>query len=175
MSAHQQEEEQQQQQQQQQKQSVSTANENIPQQQQQQGEECEKPEKKFRVFVCKICRKQLFTDDNLVAHPPPPNNHPSKFKYRRTPDYYALQLQKEQQEKGLDFNDFGENCTSWFIEPGMEWMGETTEVEGKIMCPKCGTRVGSWKWAGIQCSCGIWHSPGFQVPKSKVDPIYKSK
>lgn len=145
------------------------------QQQQQQQEEGEEEPEQYRVFVCSICRKQLFTEDDLVAHPPPPSNHPSKFKYRRFPDYYALQLQKEQQEKGVDFKDFGENCTSWFVEPGMEWMGQTTEVEGKIMCPKCGTRVGSWKWAGIQCSCGIWHSPGFQIPKSKVNPIYRPK
>jgi hypothetical protein len=29
----------------------------------------------------------------------------------------------------------------------------SSDVEGKLNCPKCGTRVGVLKWAGAQCSC----------------------
>jgi hypothetical protein len=31
--------------------------------------------------------------------------------------------------------------------------GQSEDVEGKLVCPKCTTRVGSLKWAGTQCSC----------------------
>ena len=41
--------------------------------------------------------------------------------------------------------------------------------DGKIACPKCSTRVGNYNWSGMQCSCGAWITPAFQVIKSKVD------
>lgn len=43
------------------------------------------------------------------------------------------------------------------------------DIEGKICCPKCSARLGSYNWAGAQCSCGAWVAPAVQVIKSKVD------
>jgi hypothetical protein len=48
----------------------------------------------------------------------------------------------------------GMECTSIFIDAALEWMGEMSETEGKLQCPKCSGKVGSWNWAGAQCSCG---------------------
>jgi hypothetical protein len=65
----------------------------------------------------------------------------------------------------------------------MDWMGDVSAIEGKLNCPKCSGRVGSWKWNGDQCSCGYdatfddnssslfsaWQTPFFQVLKARVD------
>jgi hypothetical protein len=29
-------------------------------------------------------------------------------------------------------------------------------------------QIGSWNWAGSQCSCGQWVAPAMQFPMSKV-------
>lgn len=61
-------------------------------------------------------------------------------------------------------------CSSYFIEP-VEWMEPTIIgcLQGKITCPKCAGRLGSFDWAGAQCSCGRWITPSFQIHKNKVD------
>eukprot|EP00922_Rhytidocystis_sp_ex-Travisia-forbesii_P056808 GHVS01084025.1.p1 GENE.GHVS01084025.1~~GHVS01084025.1.p1 ORF type:complete len:248 (-),score=68.88 GHVS01084025.1:733-1476(-) len=61
-------------------------------------------------------------------------------------------------------------CTSVFVE-AMAWMGELADNSGKLTCgnPKCGQKLGSWCWYGLQCSCGMWHTPAFQVHLAKVD------
>jgi len=59
-------------------------------------------------------------------------------------------------------------CTSYFVEQ-MSWLGTLDEVEGKIYCPKCCTKIGSYMWAGMTCSCGAWIVPAFQVLHNKVD------
>ena len=41
--------------------------------------------------------------------------------------------------------------------------------EGKLMCPGCGTRFGTFCWSGTTCSCGSWVVPAIQVPMSRVD------
>lgn len=45
------------------------------------------------------------------------------------------------------------SCSSIFVER-KEWMGSMSEIEGKLVCPKCLSKLGSFKWAGDQCSCG---------------------
>lgn len=42
------------------------------------------------------------------------------------------------------------------------------EVEGKLSCPKCATRLGTYCWAGAQCSCGAWVTPAFQVRQASA-------
>ena len=54
----------------------------------------------------------------------------------------------------------------------MTWMGiiGNYEVQGKLKC-SCGQKLGSFHWAGMQCSCGAWVTPAFAVGKSKVDAV----
>ncbi|XP_063900825.1 dual specificity protein phosphatase 12-like [Zophobas morio] len=59
-------------------------------------------------------------------------------------------------------------CTSFFTKP-MEWMHIPLGlISGKLFCPKCHYRLGSFHMAGIQCSCGSWVSPGYQLHQKKV-------
>lgn len=46
---------------------------------------------------------------------------------------------------------------------------EEGALEGKLSCAHCDARLGYFNWAGIQCSCGSWITPAFQLHKSRVD------
>ena len=39
----------------------------------------------------------------------------------------------------------------------------------QILCPKCSVRLGSFNWAGEQCSCSQWVVPSLQIHMSKID------
>jgi dual specificity phosphatase 12 len=103
------------------------------------------------VYCCKRCRKALFRDSNL--------NKEDHDKHTRHSFHNT----------GKKAGGGGESaCTSYFLKEPEKWM-ELTEIEGKLTCPGCQTRFGSYVWAGSQCSCGFWVVPAIQIPKSKAD------
>ncbi|XP_045472736.1 dual specificity protein phosphatase MPK-4-like [Harmonia axyridis] len=58
---------------------------------------------------------------------------------------------------------------SFFIEP-LEWMNVTQVPEGKLYCPKCKNKLGSFSWIkSCQCPCGRQITPAFYINPSKVD------
>ena len=64
-------------------------------------------------------------------------------------------------------------CSHHFLEP-LLWMApelEEQKLEGKLECPntKCKSKVGSYAWHGMKCSCGEWIIPGISLARSKVD------
>ncbi|KAJ9096797.1 hypothetical protein QFC21_005068 [Naganishia friedmannii] len=67
-------------------------------------------------------------------------------------------------------------CSGYFVEPltWMEPMLASGALVGKITCPneKCGAKIGSFDWAGVQCGCKEWVTPGFCIHRSKVDEIW---
>lgn len=91
------------------------------------------------VYCCRKCRQVLFAESNVSTVP---------------------------HEGGIAF-DTGKRkeCTSHFLLEPEPYMKQ----EGKLACPKCDTRFGTFVWAGSQCSCGFWCVPAIQIPKSKVD------
>ena len=108
-------------------------------------------------YACKRCRTVLFDSTQIEPHAPPPS-HVCTFKYRRS---FGVAAQAEPEKR----------CTSMFLQPCQEWMGDITAQDGRLLCPKCQAVVGKWKWGGLQCSCSVWHTPAFQVPYSRVDEI----
>lgn len=75
------------------------------------------------------------------------------------------QQQKRQQQSSAEF------CKKiYFVEP-LAWMPDITHnLEGKLNCPKCSTKLGSFSWiAGSQCPCGSKIAPAFYFVPSKVD------
>eukprot|EP00048_Salpingoeca_helianthica_P006803 m.102958 g.102958 ORF g.102958 m.102958 type:complete len:330 (+) comp14130_c1_seq2:128-1117(+) len=99
---------------------------------------------------CRACRQRLATDLNMLVHEP--GQGQVAFSWHR----------REASVHGA--------CQSLFIEP-MTWMADVAagEHSGKLACPKCAGRLGSFDWAGAQCSCGAWITPSFQLPQSRVD------
>jgi len=98
-------------------------------------------------FACKKCRTIIFNDFDLINHQQGGGN-----------------LFRGKREYGARTAD----CTSYFLDE-MPWMGSCLETEGKLFCPKCCGKIGSWVWNGTQCSCGAWCVPAFQVMKARVD------
>ncbi|CAF1710687.1 BnaC03g62740D [Brassica napus] len=41
-------------------------------------------------------------------------------------------------------------------------------VEEKLLCLGCNARLGYFNWAGMQCSCGAWVNPAFQLHKEPI-------
>ncbi|KAL1513306.1 hypothetical protein ABEB36_002728 [Hypothenemus hampei] len=66
--------------------------------------------------------------------------------------------------------DKGIPCTkTYFIEP-ISWMNANQNIQGKLHCPKCNHKVGSFSWImGCQCPCGVQVAPAFYLVPSKVD------
>ena len=63
-------------------------------------------------------------------------------------------------------------CQSLFVQQN-EWLDKVVIgcSQGKLACPKCSGRLGSFNWAGMQCSCGQWITPAFQIHKTRIDFI----
>jgi dual specificity phosphatase 12 len=59
-------------------------------------------------------------------------------------------------------------CTSWFLEE-IPWIMASGQIQGKIICTSCQSKLGYYDLAGMQCSCGAWVAPCFAITKSKVD------
>eukprot|EP00771_Trimastix_marina_P001922 gnl/Trimastix_PCT/3032.p1 GENE.gnl/Trimastix_PCT/3032~~gnl/Trimastix_PCT/3032.p1 ORF type:complete len:278 (+),score=9.08 gnl/Trimastix_PCT/3032:89-835(+) len=97
-------------------------------------------------YKCRMCRKTLFTDEDLVEHTKA--QHPFLRGTRAT---RPTQVQ----------------CTSYFLAE-LPW-GDQCKQGDRLLCPHCRAKLGSWSWAGQQCSCGTWVTPAFQIVGSKVD------
>eukprot|EP00047_Mylnosiga_fluctuans_P023542 m.139961 g.139961 ORF g.139961 m.139961 type:complete len:365 (-) comp9622_c0_seq6:90-1184(-) len=98
---------------------------------------------------CRVCRCPLAADRHVLEHEA--GKGTVAFAWRR--------------------RDGGSSkCSSIFVEP-MAWMAEVAEglAAGKIVCPQCNGRIGSFDWAGAQCSCGAWITPAFQLHVSRTD------
>ncbi|XP_044752831.1 dual specificity protein phosphatase MPK-4 [Coccinella septempunctata] len=58
---------------------------------------------------------------------------------------------------------------TFFIEP-LEWMNVAQIPEGKLYCPKCKNKLGSFNWImSCQCPCGRQIAPAFYLNPCKVD------
>lgn len=93
------------------------------------------------VYRCKKCRRIVASQSNLLPH-----------------NDKSIQGQKIP-------------CKSLiFVEP-IGWMKEINkEVQGRLNCPKCSQKLGSFTWInGLNCPCGKEISPAFYMVPSKVE------
>ncbi|KAI4991772.1 hypothetical protein ZWY2020_040158 [Hordeum vulgare] len=106
-------------------------------------------------YRCKKCRRIVAAQDNVIGHTPGEGN--SSFEWH-------------DKRKGHTHNKEQQDCSSLYVEP-LKWMTpvEDGALEGKLSCIHCGARLGYFNWSGIQCNCGSWITPAFQISKSKVD------
>ncbi|QSL65098.1 hypothetical protein MERGE_002403 [Pneumocystis wakefieldiae] len=67
-------------------------------------------------------------------------------------------------------------CAHFFLEP-LAWMKSELDngnIEGKLNCPKCSSRIGKYAWQGMTCSCKKWVTPALSIQKSKIDVIKRN-
>jgi len=107
-------------------------------------------------YACKRCRTVLFGEADLEVPPHAPSLH--NFRKKST---FKLSMQSQV-------------CANHCLATTLPWMGATDDMEGKLHCFKCQTKIGHYSWTGAQCSCGTWITPAIMIPMSKVDEMGRS-
>lgn len=107
-------------------------------------------------YACKRCRSILFGEADLEDPPHAQSLH---------------NFRKKGPKAGYGNNGIAKKCANIFLAQSLPWMNELNDLEGKLHCPKCQTKVGHYSWTGAQCSCGTWVTPAIMVPVSKVDEM----
>lgn len=109
-----------------------------------------------KAFRCRKCRRIIALEENVINHEPGEGETCFNWHKRKSSHTYDRSDETE--------------CSSIFVEP-LKWMTTVEEgaLEGKLSCIHCEARLGYFNWSGIQCSCGSWITPAFQIHKSKVD------
>ncbi|ORZ15769.1 protein-tyrosine phosphatase-like protein [Absidia repens] len=139
----------------------------------------------FVSLRCKKCRRTLVHAEHVIEHKP--GKGQQAFSYlKRSSELnvtdVATQPATEASMNGTQVNKAlnpilaalatsNQSCSSHFIEP-MEWMGrlqDSGEIQGRIDCPKCYSKLGAYNWSGEQCSCGRWITPAFMLHRKQVD------
>lgn len=107
------------------------------------------------IYRCKKCRQPLFRDTSLLSHTSGEGKEAFSWKAK------SSNTSKTKSDVV---------CTqSLFIEP-VQWMADIVfKQEGKLVCPKCKSKLGSFIWCGEQCPCGAWVAPAFHIQNGKVD------
>ncbi|XP_074655411.1 dual specificity protein phosphatase 12-like [Tubulanus polymorphus] len=113
------------------------------------------------IYKCRKCRRPLFRATGIQSHEVGQGD--AAFDWRA----HYLKQKPNQAAAAAGTSDA---CNqSLFIEP-VQWMSEAIMVlEGKLACPKCHCKLGSFNWCGDRCSCGTWITPAFHIQSSKVD------
>lgn len=67
--------------------------------------------------------------------------------------------------------------TTTAVQPTEAQSLSSGNLSGKLLCPnaskgKCNAKLGNWDWAGMQCGCGAWVTPGFAVARGRVDEVW---
>ncbi|CCW66719.1 unnamed protein product [Phytomonas sp. Hart1] len=122
------------------------------------------------VYSCRLCRKVLFHEIDLLRHLPKAGEagrHP--FQRQRVADHSGVEEDVV--------------CTSYFVDPDVTtWVtkesrdamtsGEAVAPD-TLYCPNpaCRVKLGTQSWTGTQCSCGVWVTPAFKVLGKCVDRL----
>ncbi|KLT38873.1 phosphatases II [Cutaneotrichosporon oleaginosum] len=130
-----------------------------------------------RKIRCKMCRQHLALREHMMDHildhgsaasSPPNTNPPSPAEPRRRASS-TLQFTPAAPHPAAGGITGGPpilvnpKCSGYFVEP-LTWMEPVLangDVAGKLVCPnpKCGAKIGSYDWAGVQCGCKEWVTP----------------
>ncbi|VDQ00463.1 unnamed protein product [Trichobilharzia regenti] len=129
-------------------------------------------------FKCKKCRRVLFNSNQLRAHQKPgktPNINfsNSSLKSSTRGDVDDVAQVSSVLISGITLNDSPVQCDKdeLFCDP-LDWTQQfTSEVEGKLYCPGCNTKVGSFNWCGEPCVCGTWVVPAFHFIRNHIDRV----
>lgn len=111
------------------------------------------------IYRCKKCRRIVASEESIVPHER--GRGEQSFKWRKKSGN-SVREENEQTQ-----------CSSIFVEP-LKWMEPVQEgyLGEKLQCIGCKARLGSFNWAGMQCNCGAWVNPAFQLHKNRLDECY---
>ncbi|XP_042242891.1 dual specificity protein phosphatase MPK-4-like isoform X2 [Homarus americanus] len=106
----------------------------------------------FVAYKCRTCRSPLINQDFILPHC-----------HGETPVW------SDSKWSGAANNLH--TCDEGIFTLPISWMKEVTStLQGKLFCPKCQAKVGTYNWcAGCDCPCGAKIIPGFYFIPSKID------
>ncbi|GFS06083.1 dual specificity protein phosphatase 12 [Elysia marginata] len=122
-------------------------------------------------FKCRKCRQFLFHSGAVTSHNI--GEGESAFDWRsKVPTNQRRRGDNQSTLYGDNGTPAVTKCTrSLFVDP-LVWMkGKIHDIQGKLHCPKCSTKIGSYVWYGEKCPCGAWVAPAFHIDSGKVDKI----
>ncbi|KAI0230981.1 Dual specificity protein phosphatase 12 [Lamellibrachia satsuma] len=113
------------------------------------------------MYKCRKCRRPLFREGVIMCHPVGRGREAFHWKgstIRHSYDDESSELAA---------------CTGTLFTEPIQWMEKSIlSVEGKLSCPKCQAKLGSFNWAGERCPCGRWITPSFHILSGKVDKCF---
>lgn len=127
-------------------------------------------------FKCAKCRSLLASSEVFIPHAPPFDKDDKQMYFTKNA-YRSKRVINRQQGQA--------ECTHIFTEP-LIWMrekivnetnnsnGDFDQLEGRLDCYKCCSKIGGWNWKGGRCSCGKWMVPAIHLLKSKVVQVDKN-
>lgn len=121
-------------------------------------------DKTQQYYKCSKCRRALFRTSSMMQHTA--GQGEAAFDWRS-----KIPANKRPICESATQNSDTVCDKSLFIEP-VQWMaGTINQLEGKLLCPKCKAKIGSFIWYGERCPCGAWVAPAFHIQSSKVDLV----
>ncbi|KAJ3047696.1 hypothetical protein HK097_011292 [Rhizophlyctis rosea] len=113
------------------------------------GKVVEGDKKLVRVLKCKKCRRTLATETNIIPHTTGTGQSAFSYHKRSTTTSASLAPSLSDSSSSSSPSPDANQCTSYYLE-AMEWIPgiEQGEMEGKIGCPKCDSKLGAWSWSG---------------------------
>lgn len=134
-------------------------------------------------FSCRRCGKRLF-DGEVVTHGNASFERKTDARepISSLPDTSdgdasrasrpALDRKKWKRENWVNASAAaGTGCTSVFLLHPPDWTSCGGSNEGRIICPKCESKIGTYVWSGASCSCGQWVTPSFQFQLARIDKM----
>eukprot|EP00890_Picochlorum_soloecismus_P003791 jgi/Picsp_1/4412/NSC_01918-R1_dual specificity protein phosphatase 12-like len=123
-------------------------------------------------YSCKSCRTLVATSQNVMSGNVSIGAGKEGFSWKKQAKDHAHNSHHHHASCSLD-NTANRNpevpSGSIFVEP-LRWMnGITDSTQGKLYCPGCNARLGSFNWSGLQNQESQWITPGFQLHASKLD------
>ena len=120
------------------------------------------------LYRCRSCRTSLATSMNIMVDVSVGTGKDG-FSWRKRTKDALVQSHTTTAYNNNNNNDVG----SIFVEP-LRWMsGIKQGNQGKIYCPGCSARLGSYNWSGMQNENSEWITPAFQLHLSKIDSIHE--
>lgn len=118
---------------------------------------------------CKKCRKKILNNSHLLLH--------SQLNLSKLSNDNENDNNNNTHENNKDNNDINNSsCGCLFLDVekpetyvALNDMCNFKDMSGQLRCPKCKAKIGHFDYCGLQCPCGEWICPAFQLSSSKID------
>lgn len=119
-------------------------------------------------YKCKLCRQNLFNENDLVKHVVGKGRFDSQSKSSA----FKAKQNAEAKEENICDQEFFTHQPDWLTD-----IFDRDVNDGDIDCPnrKCRAKVGRYSLIGEKCTCARWVNPAFHFHRTKIDACRQEK